>query len=100
MYNVQNHKKGIQMSKIKEFFKNPHIQISLATGFSIIVLAYFSKRILPEPLSYLSLAAPPFVATLYESRIAKHKDKKFMKTWIWVVAILVATALVIILSAV
>ncbi len=88
------------MSKIKDFFKNPHIQISIATGLSIITLAYFSKRVLPEPLSYLSLAAPPFIATIYESMLKKHKDKKYMQTWIWIVAILVATALVIILSAV
>ena len=88
------------MSKIKDLFKNPHILISLATGINIITLAYFSKKILPEPLSYLELAAPPFIATIYESLLAKHKDKKFMQTWIWVVTILVATALVIILHAV
>ena len=88
------------MSKIKDFFKNPHIQISLATGISILTLAYFSKRLLPEPLSYLSLAAPPFIATIFESLLAKHKDSKYMKTWCWVVAILVVTALVIILYAV
>ena len=88
------------MSKFKDSFKNPHIQISLATGFSIIVLTYFSKRVLPEPLSYLSIAAPTFIATIFESLLSKHKDKKIMQTRIWVVAIFVATALVIILSAV
>jgi hypothetical protein len=88
------------MSKIKDFFKNPHIQISLATGFSILILAYFSKRVLPEPLSYLEIAAPPFIASIYESMLKKHKDKNFMQTWIWVVAIFVATALVIIIHAV
>ena len=88
------------MSKIKDFFKNPHIQISLATGISILTLAYFSKRVLPEPLSYLEIAAPPFIATIYESLLKKHKDKIFMQTWIWVVAIFVATALVIIVHAV
>ena len=88
------------MLKFKESIKSPHVHIALATGFSIIILAYFSKRVLSEPLSYLSLAAPPFIATIFESLLGKHKDKKFMKTWIWVVAILIATALVIILSAV
>ena len=86
------------MSKIKDFFKNPHIQISLATGISILTLAYFSKRVLPEPLSYLEIAAPPFIATIYESLLAKHKDKSFMKTWIWILAILVATILVVLLN--
>ena len=86
------------MSKAKDFIKNHHIQISMATGISIIVLAYFSKKILPEPLSYLELAAPPFIATIYESMLTKNKDKKYMQTWIWVVAILTGTALVITLN--
>ena len=86
------------MSKIKEYLRNSHIQISIATGISIIALAYFSKRVLPEPLSYLELAAPPFIATIFESLLAKHKDKKYMQTWVWVVAIVVATTLVIILN--
>jgi hypothetical protein len=85
------------MSKITDYLKNPHIHISLATGISIIVLAYFSKRVLPEPLSYLSLAAPPFIMTIYESLIKKHKNKIYMQTWIWVIAIFVATAIVIII---
>jgi len=86
------------MSKIKDFFKNPHIQISLATGISILVLAYFSKRVLPQPLSYLEIAAPPFIATIYESLLKKHKDKKFMQIWIWIVAIIISTAMVIVLN--
>lgn len=88
------------MNNIKDFFNNHHIQISIATGLSIIILAYFSKRVLPQPLSYLELAAPPFIATIYESMLAKHKEKIYMQTWIWVIAILVTSALVIILSAV
>ncbi len=66
------------MSKIKEFFRSPHIKIALATGFSIIVMAIFSKRILPEPISYLSLAIPPFIATIFELLLEKHKDSKFL----------------------
>jgi len=52
------------MSKVKDFFKSPHIQIALATGFSIIVMAYFSKRILPRPIGYLPSAIPPFPESL------------------------------------
>jgi len=84
------------MQKLKELLKSPHIQIALATGVSIIVLAYFSKKILPEPIGYLPLAIPPFIATIYEAVAAKHKNKKITTTWYWVVAILVATALVIV----
>ena len=84
------------MSKLKEFLKSPHIQIALATGLSIIVLAYFSKKILPEPIGYLPLAIPPFIATIYEAVANKYKNKKNSTPWYWVVAILVATALVIV----
>lgn len=85
------------MQKLKELLKSPHIQISLATGVSIIALAYFSKKILPEPIGYLPLAIPPFIATIYEAVAAKHKNKKITTTWYWVAAILLATALVIVI---
>lgn len=90
--------KEFVMSKIKDFFKSPHIQISLATGFSIIVLAYFSKRVLPEPMGYLTIAIPPFIATMYESVLNKYPDSLISTTWYWITAILVVTALVIIFS--
>jgi predicted histidine transporter YuiF (NhaC family) len=83
------------MSKIKEFFRSPHIKIALATGFSIIVMAIFSKRILPEPISYLSLAIPPFIATIFELLLEKHKDSKFLNPLYWVLAILLSTVIVI-----
>lgn len=88
------------MQKLKELLKSPHIQIALATGVSIIVLAYFSKRVLPEPIGYLPLAIPPFIATIYEAVAAKHKNKKISTTWYWVAAILGTTALVIMFYAV
>ena len=84
------------MSKLKEFFKSPHIQIALATGVSILVLAYFSKRVLPKPLEYLELALPPFLATIYEASLSRYKDSRICTTWYWIAAILIATALVII----
>lgn len=84
------------MKRIKEFLKSPHIQIAIATGFSIIALAFVSKKILPEPMSYLSLAAPPFVATIYEAVLGKYKDAKICTAWYWVVAIITATGIVIV----
>ena len=83
------------MLKIKEFFTNPHIQIALAAGVSIIVLAYFSKRVFPEPIDNLLLALPPFIATIYEALLSRYKKKKICTPWYWVVAVLLATALVI-----
>jgi hypothetical protein len=83
------------MKKLKDLIRSPHIQISLVTGFSIIVLAYFSKKILPEPIGYLPLAIPPFIATIYEAVVNKYKDSWITTTWYWLVAILLATAVVI-----
>lgn len=84
------------MSKFKESIKSPHIHIALATGFSIIIMAYFSKRILPEPIGYLSLAIPPFLALIFESLLgSRYKDSKFCSSWYFVAGILIATALVI-----
>lgn len=83
------------MSKFKELIKSPTIQIALVTGFCIIIMAYFSKRVLPRPIGYLSLALPPFLATIHSTVCPRHKDRKFCTTWYWIVGILVATALVI-----
>ena len=75
------------------------IQISLAAGLSIIALAYFSKRVLPEPLSYLELAIPPFLATFYEGATRKKKAAWYGRPIVGVLAILLATVLVIGLNA-
>lgn len=83
------------MKKFKYLLKSPHIQIALATGVSIIVIAYFSKRILPKPIGYLPLAIPPFIASIYEFVAKKYKDKKISTTWYWVTTILCATVLII-----
>ena len=88
------------MKKLKELLKSPHIQVAIATGVSIIVLAYFSKKILPEPIGYLPLAIPPFIATIYEAVVNKYKNKKITTTWYWVAAIFISTALVILLNSV
>lgn len=88
------------MKKIKELIKSPHIQIALATGISIIVIAYFSKRVLSKPIGYLPTAIPPFFMVIYEAVAAKYKNKKITTTWYWITAIFVSTALVIVLSAI
>lgn len=83
------------MSKLKEFFLSPHIQIALATGISIVVLAYVSKKILDEPMENLTLAIAPFIAMLYELLFNKHHDSKYLKPLYWIIAIFFVTALVI-----
>ena len=87
------------MQKLKDLIRSPHIQIALAAGASIIAIAYFSKRVLPEPIGYLPSAIPPFIAVVFEGVLNKHKDKKIATTRYWVAAILLATAVVIIFYA-
>ncbi|MBN2431883.1 MAG: hypothetical protein JXQ27_10420 [Acidobacteria bacterium] len=80
------------MSKIAEFFRSGHIQVALATGASIISLAYFSKRVLPDPMSYLALAGPPFLMVIYEALASNEKYAHLARSSTWVAAILLATA--------
>jgi len=88
------------MSKIVDFFKSHHIQLALAVGASIIAIAYFSKRVLPEPIGNLPAALPAFVAVLYEAVVAKYPDSKVSTSWYWVVAVLATTAVVILVHSV
>ena len=87
------------MSKVLEFFKNGRIQIALATGACIVVMAYFSKRVLLEPIHKLYLAIPPFIMTLYEGFAAKKEHANYSKTPYWIAAIFVAAILVIVFNA-
>ena len=88
------------MSKVKKISINPQIQIALAAGMSIIVLAFFSKRVLPEPLSYLELALPPFVALFFATPPTKKKKAVgYRRPLYGILAILLATVLVIGLNA-
>ncbi|MBL1214985.1 MAG: hypothetical protein HND52_16605 [Ignavibacteriae bacterium] len=84
--------------KIKEFLKSPHIQIALATGISIIVMAYFSKRVLPKPIGYLPTAIPPFLMVIYEGIRQKYEDKKISKVKYWIAAIFLSSAIIIVLT--
>ena len=88
------------MKKIIGLLKSPHIQISIATGISIILIAYFSKHVLPKPIGYLPTAIPPFFMVIYEAVVAKYKNHIITTTWYWIAIIFVSTALVIVLNAV
>lgn len=83
------------MSKIRKLLESHHIQLALATGASIILLAYVSKRILPEPMHNLALALPPSLAVLGEGLITSCETSWYGRTWVWISAILLLTALVI-----
>ncbi|MBU0740962.1 hypothetical protein KKG45_06940 [bacterium] len=83
------------MTKLKGPTRSPHIQLALVTGASIIAMAYVSKRVLPEPMTYLSLAIPPFIATIWGSAEHKHKGSRACRVSYWATAIVLATAMVI-----
>ena len=87
------------MSKLKEIIKSGHVHIAAAAGISIIVMAYVSKHVLPEPIGYLYLAIPPFIATIYESLLSKEKYARYCRTPYWEAAIFIATIIVIWASA-
>ena len=83
------------MKKFIEFIKSPHIQIAFATGISIVIMAYVSKRVLEKPIGYLSLAIPPFIALIFETLLDKYKTSKFLKTWYWVTTVLLSAFIII-----
>ena len=74
---------------------SPYIQIALATGISIIIMAYFSKRVFTEPIGYLSLAVPPFIASIFSGFYERNKESAWFKPAYWIAAIFAATAIVI-----
>ncbi len=72
--------------------------MAFVTGLSIILLAFFSKRMFRRPIGYLPLAIPPFIGMIFEYVYSKHKNSRFSTPWYWIVAIIISTALVITFS--
>lgn len=81
--------------KLKNIILSHHIQLALAAGFSIILMAYFSKRILNEPISYTLQAIPPFLVLIYEIVLNKKGESKITKPIYWSAAILLTAVLII-----
>jgi hypothetical protein len=87
------------MSKVADFFRSHHIQLALATGASILAMAYFSKRVLPEPIGNLPTALPPLLMVAYEYVRHRYPESRFATAWYWIVGILATTAVIIGLHA-
>jgi len=85
------------MGKLKELLKSGHIHVALALGISIIVLSYVSKRILPEPMEPLYLSITSLIMVAYEAALGTKKNHPLTKSIYWVLAIVTATAIIIIL---
>ena len=85
------------MSKLKILLKSPHIQIALAAGTSILLIASFSKWVLEKPINPFLLTIPALIEVGYEYFLKKDKESKIVKTWYWVCGILFSTILIILI---
>ena len=88
------------MLNLKKMLKTSHAQMALAAGISILTIACFSKWVLPKPIDPMLLAIPPLIEAIYEGLLKKYKEAEFLKAWYWVCAIILSTALLIILHLV
>ena len=86
------------MEKVKEFFAHPIIQLALVLGASTLILSYFSKRILVEPLRKWELGLPAFLAMLFQGYAAHKKSSWFSRPWIGILIVVLGTILVIALN--
>jgi hypothetical protein len=85
------------MSNFIKLLKSPIIQIALATGLSIIIMAYFSKKVIPESIGYLPMAIPPFIMSIHSSFYNRCKNRKIWTTWYWITAIICSTIIIIVI---
>ena len=88
------------MSRLTEQIKSPRAQIAATAGASILILAIASRWLVPNPIGYLAHAGPPFLVVIYEAISSKRPESKICTAWYWILAIAVATALVIALHTV
>jgi len=83
------------MSRIVEFFKNDHIQMALATGASIIILAFVFKRVLHVELSNFEDYLPGIAFVAWEVAHGKHPDSWWGRPTPWIILCFLITAAVI-----
>ena len=88
------------MPNLKEYLKSPHIQIAIAAGLSILAIATSSVWLPMTPLDPLLLTIPALIEVAHGYVFKKRKDAWYAKTGYWVCAILVSTALLILLRAI
>jgi hypothetical protein len=85
------------MSKINKYLKSSHVQIAIASGFSILLIASFSRWVLVNSINPFVLTIPPLIEVAYEGLLKKQRDAKYLKTWYWVCGILLSTTIIIVL---
>ena len=88
----------MKVKVVKEFIAHPIIQTALVLGACTIILAYFSKRVLAEPLSNLELGLPALLGMLFQGMTSLRKTKIFYRPWIGMLIIAASTALIILIN--
>ncbi len=85
------------MKKVIEFLQNEHIQVALATGSAIIILALVFKRVFHVPIKGIESALPSLVFVAWEVVRAKRKDRPgiWTRPWPWIVLMYVVVALIV-----
>ena len=87
------------MPNLNEYLQSPHIQIAIAAGLSILAIATSSVWLPMNPLDPLLLTIPALIEVAHGVVFKKCKGTWYAKTGYWVSAILVSTALLILLRA-
>jgi len=84
--------------KLKKYILRPQNQIAFTLGLSILTLAYVSSRVLHIEIPYIYNAVPGLVVLVYEGLVhSKKVDSKYTRTVFWIIAIIVSTAVVILI---
>ncbi len=87
------------MPDLKQKLKPPEIQIAIAAGLSILALATSSAWLSTTFYDPLLLTIPVLIEVVHWALSQERNDARYMKTWYWVCAILVSTALLILFRA-
>ncbi|MEW5923506.1 MAG: hypothetical protein AB1746_05915 [Candidatus Zixiibacteriota bacterium] len=88
------------MNMLKSFLKHPLIQVALVAGICIIIQSYFYKKVLNLQLDTLIVAIPAFIYTIFGGVSSAKNNRtieKFARPVYWMLAIIIATALSIII---
>ena len=83
------------MSAFKRFLCNDHIQGALMSGFCIILLSLFFKKVEHIPAPVFESGLPGFMFIFYEAMREKGSKGAFSRVEPWNLATLLATGLII-----
>lgn len=87
------------MRKVLDILKNDHIQAATVSGLCIIILAYVFKRVLHIESTHLEAGLPGLIFTFYEAARVKATKRILSRPFLWNIAMLLVTGLVILRRA-